>query len=107
MSLDLSDEYLVFDGTEPVTLTYHRAAGDNSRRVDHALREPVKIQVSAGEWIISDKECFWNLWKKEVGSIEPIQNDRIKDCKGKVWVIQDVENPTLATRFRCRCVLER
>ena len=106
--LDLSDDYLIFDGEQTVYVTFKRAAGDTTDRVDGALRRAVRIKESGGEWMLSSSEVFWTLGAKEL-SQAPKEGDVIAEDEsgGTAWTIADVEFASLESRYRCRSTKQR
>lgn len=103
MPLDLSDDYLVFDGTETVTYTPPGGAADS---VSGALKQPVKVQDSNGAWIISGTQCVWILPGDELAS-NPVSGGTITEG-ATVWTITDAEQPSeLTNMWVCNCVKNR
>jgi hypothetical protein len=104
MSVELnigSDFVTVIDGLESLVLRREGATVDEP--VPHALRIAVSERESAssgGTLLLSD--VHFHLPAAEV-PIAPVPNDKLIDAAGIVWVIQQVQTATCATRWNCLC----
>ncbi len=107
MSIELnigSDFTTVLDGLEPLVL--HRQLSAVDEQVPHALRIAVSEREAAssgGTLLLSD--VHFHLPASEV-PISPVPNDTLTDAAGIVWVIQQIQSATCATRWNCLCRTE-
>jgi hypothetical protein len=97
-----SDFALVADGLEPVTLlpggASFAAAGT---AIAHALRRPVTTHEAAasdGRYTASD--VTWHLPVAEVPG-RPRLGDVLRDAEGIRWVVLEVVQTTLGSRWQC------
>jgi hypothetical protein len=103
LSFDPSSDFVrAADGLEPVTLlrggTSAAAAGT---AIAHALRCAVTTREAAasdGRYTASD--VVWHLPVAEV-SQRPRLGDVLRDAQGVCWVVLDVVESTLGSRWRC------
>lgn len=121
VTVDLSTDYLAFDGMEAVTVTNpgvrsvdaHGIAsetGTTSAVVTNALRRArvddperagrQRLSIYGGE--ISVKETFWELPVVEL-PFEPIEGCVIEQADGQKWEGLRVNLATLKTRWRVHC----
>ncbi len=104
MSIELnigSDFTTVLDGLESLVLRRVGTAVDE--QVPHALRIAVSEREAAssgGTQLLSD--VHFHLPATEV-PISPAPTDQLIDSAGVVWVIQQVQSATCATRWNCLC----
>ena len=91
----------VTDGLEAVTLTPRFSSSTTA--VTKALQRAVttaEVQASDGKYLASDVR--WHLPVAEVSS-RPALGTRIVDDGGTYWIILDVQQATLSSRWRCIC----
>lgn len=111
MSFELSDldDFLVeiADGTEAVTVTLVRVAGNTSVSIGNALRQPVSRKFS-GMLNIETAECVFNIANIQLNPngnegrvIQP--RDLITDASNVVFIVVAVFQATLRSRWEVIC----
>lgn len=117
MELDTTDDHLIFDGKEPVTLKYTEAGQRSndgtvtedtvSLHVDNCLRRQVSLRESidsAGRLRVSD--VFWEVWSSELPEgFEVLEGMSITPDKhlDQVWEVLAVDISECVQCFRCHC----
>jgi hypothetical protein len=107
MSIELNigtDFVTVLDGLEALVLRREGAAVDEP--APHALRIAVSEREAAssgGTLLLSD--VHFHLPASEV-PVSPAPGDKLTDSAGVVWLIQQVQSATCATRWNCLCRAE-
>lgn len=104
--LDVSNDYLIFDWTEPISyfprlteLTYLGPYFCN-----HALkREDLKKYILGDLQIeLSQHQVIWEIWKADMSTVFiPKREDKfIRQLDSSVWVVEDVSYSDKSTRYR-------
>lgn len=99
MSLELTNDYELFDGQATVELWQPEATA--AITVAGALRGPIARQeaVPAGGQVVQ-ADAVWNLPVAELAE-RPRLGSLIVESSGAAWTVLTVDLQTLATRWRC------
>jgi len=96
--LDISNDHLIFDNTETVTL---QNQGENALIVTNVVRRPAVMQLSdsnGNSWYAAAVE-FW-VWKTELPvQFTPKVNAKITDYLGKHYTVDSIDDGALRTRW--------
>jgi hypothetical protein len=93
---DLSDDCLLVDGTETVTLH-----GAQTVSVEGAKRGPLTLAETEFRQVgLEASDLAWNLPDVHLGSIEPRRGDAIEDASGLFWTILSVTRSPLTGVWR-------
>lgn len=113
LSIDVDFDFLVFDGTEPIT---YKHAPESSTVVDgrllpsaaatvvpvqHALRHSISLRVvdgSGGRFRVGD--VAFEIPAVELGTLTPRVGDKITTSDGSTWNVLGVELATFRSRWR-------
>lgn len=112
MSLDLTDDYDLFDNTEAVTVTLQqRSIGGSTATVsiDTALRRAVDLRNPVYAQMLARHEgTTWHIAVDELGASNDIRpGDLITDSAGDAWTVKDSQLQTLSSRWRAVCRKEQ
>lgn len=102
MSLDFSDDYLLFDNPECVVLD--RVAEVDRVQVSHAIRSPItkrEMEASNGAYLSCD--VTWLIPGKLVDRVPPTPGDVIEDDEEIDWTILDFSADNLTGDYLCVC----
>jgi hypothetical protein len=99
----IADDYLLFDGTQTVTL---RTLDGDSASAAGVTSSPLSYKQMAmvGGLVAEDQAQTFSLPKATCGGLVPEQNGTITDENSVVWRILSVDNKTLDSRYVCPCV---
>ena len=108
MTLNVDNDYLIFDNTESVTVTRERTDGDDSVTVDNALRRAIsRAELSAAGVRITGRELVWNIPKTQLGDGDIAEGDTITDTEGVVFHVKSLQFGTWESRVRAICQRDR
>lgn len=108
MTLEIDDDYLMFDGTESVTLTLRRVSGDVEVSIANALRQPMTRRFAqAGGVSIEEADTVFSVPDAQLnpsGNGRRVQSlDLVEDAAGVVYVVIQAMQATLRTRWDLIC----
>jgi len=116
MTFDPSDDYLIFDGIETVSLIARSRAGGGTGatveaaavEVAGAFREELSQRdLLAGEGFLRGQAGMaWNLPGPTLAGKVPKQLDVIEDSDDVRWIVTSVTYHTLVKFYRCVCYRE-
>lgn len=100
MTLDISDDYQIFDGGEVVTLRQIRPDGATSVTVDNAISGPVdrRRAAMAGIDITGDERSF-SLNATQPGTRGVQVDDIVIDSTGERWRVLSTSLASLDARW--------
>ena len=100
MTLDISDDYTIFDGGEVVTLRQIRPDGATSVTVDNAVSGPVdrRRAAMAGIDITGDERSF-SLNATQPGARGVQVDDIVIDSTGERWRVLSTSLASLDARW--------
>ena len=93
---DISDDCLLVDGTESVTL---HSSGVIA--IEGAKRGPLRLsEIEFRQVGLQASDMGWLLPGGALGSVEPRQGDTIEESSGTFWTILSAEHSPLADLWR-------
>jgi head-tail adaptor len=106
MALVTTGDYVLWDGTEGVTLTADtHASGVTNLSVATALRRPLpgtrEGSPTAGAYQMSD--VIWEIPVALAGGAFITPGDRIVDLSAETWTVIEVAKVCLGSHWRCVC----
>jgi len=105
--MDVSNDFLKFDGLETVTVSGSRTSGSFSFSTAYALRRAVDVKrdVIAGGVGLGSNSIVWNLSIKDftTNSATLEEGDKITDAASKVWEVNTCQLLTMGSRWRAVC----
>ena len=103
--MDVSNDFLKFDGLETVTVSGSRTSGSFSFSTAYALRRAVDVRrdVIAGGVGLGSNSIVWNISIKDFGSNTLEEGDKITDGASKVWEVNTCQILTMGSRWRAVC----
>lgn len=114
VTLDISDDYAIFDNPESVTVTLKRASGNDTATVDNALRGALsRDQVLALGGSLMADHCTWFIPNDQLISGGASRVIKPKDTiapSGEVWTVSDAKMVAAGgskSGWQCWCVKER
>ncbi|MCE9604571.1 MAG: head-tail adaptor protein [Planctomycetia bacterium] len=98
-SLDLSNDFAVFDGAESVVIREPRPrSGEQTTAGLHRAVTLREIEASRGKYLAGDVR--WHFPTSEVPAC-PVLGSTITDGEGRTWTILEANHETLGSRWRC------
>lgn len=95
---DIAGDHTHFDGVETVTVTMQ---GVEDPASCSALQMPLKLGPDSGGTPSTEgRRVIWNVWTTTL-TIQP--GDRITESGGTIWIVENTQQVTLNTRWRCTC----
>ena len=93
---DISDDCLLVDGTEAVTLH-----STSVIVIEGAKRGPLRLsEIEFRQVGLEARDLSWLLPGGALGNVEPRQGDTIEDASGTFWTILSAEHSPLADVWR-------
>jgi hypothetical protein len=93
---DISDDCLLVDGTETITLHSTAVVSvEGAKRGVLTLAEMEFRQVG-----LESTDLAWNLPAVQLGDVEPRQGDAIEDSGGTLWTVLSVTKAPLSGVWR-------
>jgi hypothetical protein len=103
-TLDVSEDYNLFDNQQDVTLFLP----DGRSVVTTGLQEEVDtVQVELGDGALGFRQyCTWHLFRNRLNGLVPHINSYILDPYGQKWFVGSCNQQTWGTRWRLVCEME-
>ena len=102
MTLNFTNDYLQFDGKEPVTYfvrTTEALPTTGGVTVNNCLRVTTLGTQQQGMGLMGKNTTQWHMWTPELGTITPKIGDVFTDSSGAVWAIIDTDYTFLTGKF--------
>ena len=100
---DISDDYLLVDGTETVTLY-----GTTPVTVEGARRGRLTLAETEFRQLgIESTDLAWTLPEVNLSGVEPRRGDTIEDASGAPWTILSATHSPIAGVWRAATRLQR
>lgn len=105
-TLDLDDEYTIFDNTEIVTLVN---PGGATVTTSYALKRASQGDpITQNEFSVVLITCRWHVWPAALSdtTFVPARDGYVQDAAGNRWRINNVNLVTLQSRYELDTTLE-
>lgn len=102
VTLDLSDDYLIWDNRETITYTVEKRAGDVAHTIDDCKRRALtyrELAFSGGAYTSGDRAWLIPTVKLPAG-VTPKIADRVTDGGGTAWTVLDAALNTFQSWWR-------